>query len=168
MSDDATYQRLRETGWRRKLAETEAAALRAWLAAHPEARQDWETEAQLNRVLEELKDVPVASNFTARVLSRLGGMEREAAGTTHRAPAWRLWRMLGWVPKAALVALLVGVGLFAHHHHKAVTRLELAQSVAVLADVKTLPSPEALADFETVRRLGQTPPADEELLALLE
>lgn len=165
MSGDAIYQRLRETGRRRKLTETEAAESRAWLAAHPEARSDWETEAQLSQALAELRDVSVASNFTARVLQAVA---QETVGAAPRRLAWRLWwRAWGWVPKAALVALVIGVGLFSHFHHQVVKRLELAQSVEVLANVKSLPSPEILADFDTIRRLGRTPPADKDLLALM-
>jgi len=165
MTDDSIYQQLRETGWRRKLTEAEAADLRAWLAAHPGARQDWETEAQLSQALAELKDAPVASNFTARVLQAAA---RAVAGTRIGEPAWRLWwRALGWVPKAALAALVIGIGLFSYSHHQAVTRIEMVKSVAVLAGVKLLPSPEILADYDTIRRLGRTPPADKDLLALL-
>jgi anti-sigma factor RsiW len=139
--------------------------LRAWLVAHPEARQDWETEAQLSRALEELKDAPVSSNFTARVLQ---AAEREAARETFHELVWRLWRRSqGWVPKAALAVLVLGIGLFSYRHHEAVTRVEMAKSVAAIADVKTLPSPEILVDFDTIRRLGRTPPADKDLLVLL-
>ncbi|MCX6895644.1 MAG: hypothetical protein NTZ16_09145 [Verrucomicrobia bacterium] len=34
--------------------------------------------------------------------------------------------------------------------------------------VASLPSPDMLKDFEAIRRLSQTPPADRELLALLQ
>ena len=41
MINDPTYTRLRELSWQRKLTPAEAAELRAWLEAHPEARADW-------------------------------------------------------------------------------------------------------------------------------
>ena len=39
MNPDPIDQRLRESGWRRPLTETEQAELHAWLAAHPEDRK---------------------------------------------------------------------------------------------------------------------------------
>lgn len=167
MIDDTTYQRLRETAWRRRLTEAEQAELEAWLAAHPEARADWQAEVQLNRAIESLRDVPVASNFTARVLQAI---EREEAGKARAAaPGWLAWwRGLGWAPKIALAALLVGLGFFAYFHHQAAMRAKLARSIVLIAEIKPLPGPDILADYDVIRRLGQTPPADTELLALLQ
>ncbi len=81
MSNDPTYNRLRELSWRRKLTGAEEAELRAWLAAHPDAQADWEAEAGLNAALGRLPDAPVPSNFTARVLQ---AVEREAAAELRR------------------------------------------------------------------------------------
>src|SRR5262245_52791940 len=65
---EAEYQALLEASWRRRLTATEEARLQAWLAAHPEEQARWESESSLSQLLEQLPDVPVASNFTARVL----------------------------------------------------------------------------------------------------
>ena len=165
--NDPFYDRLRELSWRGKLTATEEGELRTWLAAHPEAQADWEVEAGLSEVLDRLADAPVASNFTARVLQ---AVEQEAAvkDRTRRqsGSAWH-W-LLRWIPKAALGAMVVGVGLFSYHEVKATRRSELAQSVAAVSEVSSLPSPEILKDFEAIRALNQTPPPDEELIALLE
>jgi len=162
--NDPLYHNLRETGWRRKLTPAEETQLRAWLAAHPEAQPEWEDEIRLNEVLDRLPALPVASNFTARVLK---AVEREnAAPSHHPAAGWkRVWRAV--LPKAALAAAALGIGLFTYHQARAAKRMELAQSVAAVAEVRSLPSPEILQDFEAIRQLNPTPPPDEELLALL-
>ena len=67
MKHDSVHERLREILWRRPLTAAEAAELRAWLAAHPDAAADWATEQQLSRAVRRLADAPVPSNFTARV-----------------------------------------------------------------------------------------------------
>jgi len=165
MNDDLVCQRMREIAWRRKLTAAEQGGLQAWLAAHPEAREDWENEAALSELLTRLPDVTVPSNFTARVLQEV---ERDAvAGARKRTPRWVwTWRVL--VPRAAVIALVAGAGLFAYQRHALAQRVELARSVATIADVRSLPSPQFLEDFDVIRRLLPTPPPDKELLALLQ
>lgn len=165
MNDDLVYRRLRETAWRRKFTAAEQAELRAWLAAHPDARDDWENEDALSGLLARMTDVPVPSNFTARVLQ---AVERDAgANDRERAPRWVwTWRVL--VPRATVTALMVGTALFAYQRHALAQRVELAQSVATVADVRSLPSPQFLEDFDVIRRLLPTPPADKDLLALMQ
>ena len=167
MNGETRYHQLHEAGWRRKLTEAEQAELRAHLAAHPEARSDWEAEAGLNDALGQLKDAAVSSNFTARVLQ---AVERETAVRSRSRVAWWNfgWPSLNWAPKVAAAVLVAGVSLLAYHRHQVTARVELAESLVAVADVKSLPAyPEVLEDFEAIRRLSQTPPADEALLALL-
>lgn len=165
MNDDLAYQRLREIAWRRKLTDIEQAELRVWLAAHPDAQADWAIEAALSEWLTRLPDVPVPSNFTARVLR---AVERDAAASDReRAPRW-VWTWRALVPRAAVTVLVVGAGLFAYQRHALAQRVELAQSVATVADVRSLPSPQFLKDFDVIRRLLPTPPADKDLLALMQ
>ena len=68
MNHDPTETRMRELSWRRKLTSAEQAELDAWLAAHPEAAAQWQEEAALNALLEQLPGATVPSNFTARVM----------------------------------------------------------------------------------------------------
>jgi hypothetical protein len=167
--NDPLYDKLREAGWRRKLTAAEVAELRAWLAAHPERQSDWEAETALTDALARLSATPVSSNFTARVLARVEAIEWDKAGPGRRAPVWA-WRWRSLVPKAAvsLVVVGLGLGLLSYHWHQAEQRAQIARRVAVASDVAALHSPELLQDFEVIRRLGQTPAADEELLALLQ
>ena len=166
MTNDPRYEELRELSWRRKLTDPEAAELRAWLATHPEAQADWESEAWLNEALGQLADVPVPSNFTARVLR---GVERERAAQLRRHRRelhfWSRWR---WLPRMAVTAVVLGAGLFAYEHaSRSVRRAVYARSVAAVSDVASLPGPEVLKDFDAIRVSNPTPVADEELLAAL-
>ena len=167
MNGETCYPQLCEAGWRRKLTDAEQAELRAHLAAHPEAQADWDEEAGLNDALGQLQDAAVSSNFTARVLQ---AVERETAARSHSRMARRnfWWQLLNWGPRAAVVMVVAGWGLLAYHRHQQAARVELAESLVAVADVKSLPTnPEILKDFEAIRRFSRTPPADRELLALL-
>ena len=164
MINDPIYTRLRELSWRRKLTEAEEAELRAWLKAHPEARTDWEAETGLNTALSRLPQVPVASNFTARVLQ---AVERETVARPLR-PRWPVWPRLPWLPKVAFVASMVGTGLVSCLLIQNAERKKLAESVAAVAHVSSLPSPEILKDFDAIRVSNPSPTPDEQLLAVLQ
>lgn len=161
MTNDPIYNRLRELSWRRKLTGAEEAELRAWLEAHPETRADWEAEAGLADALGRLPDVPVPSNFTALVLQ---AVKREAK-TPSRRPGW--WPRLRWLPRAAVAASVVTAGLVSYLVIQNAERKKLAESVAAVADVSSLPSPDILQDFDAVRVSNPTAIPDEQLLALL-
>lgn len=166
MTNDPTYDRLRELSWRRKLAAGEAAELRAWLAAHPEALTDWEAETGLNEALGQLPDAPVPNNFTARVLHSI---ERESTAQVRRQRrTWEFWKNWRWLPRAAVAAVVLGAGLFSYEQAaRSARRAEYAKSVTAVSDVASLPGPDALKDFDAIRVSNPTPMADEELLAAL-
>ena len=166
MSNDPIYDHLRELTWRRELTGAEEAELRAWLAAHPEAQAEWEAEAGLNAALGRLADVPVASNFTARVLQ---AVERESAAAPRREGwGWGSRWWLRWLPRAALAAVVAGAGLASYHFIEVAQRQKMVESVAAVSAVSSLPSPEILQDFDAIRALHPTPPPDQELLAALQ
>ena len=166
MSNDPIYNHLRELSWRRKLTNAQEAELRAWLANHSEAQADWDAEAGLNAALGRLPDVPVPSNFTARVLQ--AAQREAAAGLRQREGKWRGWLRLRWLPKAAFAVMLVGAGLVSYHQVQAAHRKNLAQSVAAVSAVSSLPSPDILKDFDAIRASNPTPGPDEQLLAVLQ
>jgi len=150
----------------RKLTAAEEAELRAWLAQHPDQREDWEAESRLAEILSRLPDVPVPSNFTARVLQ---AVEREArmAGKPQRSRAGWFFRLL--VPRLAVAAVILGLAVFTYTHqeHQAARRAQLVQGVQMVAGVSSLPSPEILQDFDTIRQMSSTPGPDPELIALM-
>jgi anti-sigma factor RsiW len=174
MNQQSAYQQLLEQSWRRPLTPAEQAQLRAWLEAHPECRRDWELEAGLNEALRRLPEPPVSNNFTARVLQ---AAQREAAAGT--AAPWRSpgrwvatlrdrWSPLRWLPGTALAALLVAAGLFSYQRYNHNRHSAMVQSLATVAEIRSLPSPTILKDFDAILALDDAPRADEELLALFQ
>lgn len=165
MGTDPFYEKLREISWRRKLTSPEERELREWLAAHPEIQEAVDLEMGLSEALGKMPDVPVASNFTARVLREV---EREAkAQTRERETRWKLWRRLPrWLPKVASVTLAVTVAGSVYLYHQGVeaSQKELVQRVAKVP----LPNPEILTNFEAIRIVSATPAPDEQLLALFQ
>jgi hypothetical protein len=161
--NESDYNELREIASRRTLTAVEDAAMRAWLAAHPESRPDWEIEGRLTEALGRLPDAPVPNNFTARVLREI---EREtvAAG---RPRTSRPWFLRSLAPRLALATVISGAGLFLYHEHTVAKRAELLHGVQVVAGVSSLPGPEILQDFDTIRQISSTPGPDPELLALM-
>jgi len=148
---------LRELVWRRKLTDAE----RAGLAAQPEVQADLEIESRLSEMLARLPDVPVPSNFTARVLQ---AVERESVRP--RATSWSwAWRVL--VPRVAVAAVVISfAGLGIHHYELNAHRVAFAKKVVLMAAAQPMPSVDALKNFNAIQRMSQ-PHADDELLALL-
>jgi negative regulator of sigma E activity len=163
MKDNEHLFKLRESGWRRKLTEAEQGELRAHLAANPGARANWEMESALNAALTQLPDASVPSNFTARVLQ---AVEREEARP--RAWNWR-WNWHTLVPRVAFAAAVIAfTGLAVQHHEIYSQRTVLARNVALVTRGQPMPSPEALENFDAIRRMSQPQHADDELLALMQ
>ena len=167
MTNDPLYHRLLESHSRGTLSEAEQAKLREWLAAHPEAQAAWEEDLSLNEGLARLPDVPLSSNFTARVLE---AVDLEKAAEARSAAGRRFgWRPRpAWFMRAGSAALVLVTGWLAVHHSQVVERRNLAASLAVVANVSSMPSPRVLEDFEAIRVLSATPAADEELLGLMQ
>jgi anti-sigma factor RsiW len=166
MTNDPISDQLRELSWRRQLTGAEEEQVRAWLAAHPEARADWEVEAGLNAALSRLPDVPVPSNFTARVVQ---AAEREAAAG-RRQPGWKWGDLLRlrWLPRMALTASVASAVLVSCLVVQDAQRKRLGVSVAVVSTVPALPSPDILKDYDAIRAANPTVTADEKLLAVLQ
>jgi len=164
MTSDPRYNHLREQSWRRKLTIAEEAELRVWLSNHPDAQPDSEAEAALTEMLGNLPEAPVPSNFTARVLQAI---EREDAREARQPRANQgVWATLRrWLPKAAFASVLMGTALVSYHHHQL---RAAAKSVVAVSKVSPLPGPEILQDFDAIRVMNRTPPADVQLLSLLE
>ncbi|MFO1476717.1 MAG: hypothetical protein U1F98_08705 [Verrucomicrobiota bacterium] len=152
---------LRESAWRRRRTPEQDAELQAWLAGHPGEAPGVHADEALNRLLDQLPDAPVPSNFTARVLETV---RRDSSRGQPRHWSWT-WR--AWLPRAAAAGLAVYLCIFSYQQHLVVRRAEMARSLAAVSTVAAASKPEVLQDFEAIRRLGQAPPADEELLALL-
>ena len=156
METEPTYQKLRELSWRRKLNAAEERELREWLAAHPEAQEPLDLETGLTEVLAKLPDVPLASNFTARVLQ---AVEREAMAQARGEQARKNWwrRLPRWLPRVASAAVVITAGLFGYQHYSKASHELLARQMAEFK----LPDPEILTNFEAIRIVSQTPAPDD-------
>jgi hypothetical protein len=146
----------RESLWRRKLSGAERTELRA--------RPELELEARLTDALAKLPDASVPSNFTARVLDAIE-LEEAQSVRSAKSSGWH-WNWHLFLPRIALTAavlLFAGVGF--QHYQAGVHRAEMAQSLSVVASAKTVPSLEALNNFDTIQRMSQSGRADTELLA---
>lgn len=152
MNNDPLYRRMRETAWRRKLTPDETAELEQWLASHPGAEHDWEDELALTGNLDRLGDVPVASNFTARVVRRAERHSQETAPGLR--PDWAgFWRR--FAPRFGVAAVAALMAFIGYGRYEIAQRARIARSVATVSEVATIPSAEALRDFDTVRALAE-------------
>lgn len=179
MNADPT-QPWRDLLMRRELTETEAQEVRDWLAAHPEAAADWALDATLSRALRRLPPVPVASNFTSRVMAEVHRGTPTSSPSPSRTgrpgqpllAGWRRWLAGRWLPWAGGVAVLASAGLAGWQIQLAQRESDYTRQVAALRALADLP-PAVIegfeADFEAIQRYGETAaPVDFGLLAALE
>ncbi len=120
-----------------------------------------DAQKQMRVLLTRLPDVPVASNFTARVMQAIELEEM-------RQSRWRLfgWRWRVVIPRIAAATVIVGLATFTFYQHEIyVQQVALAKSAALVA-AQPMPGVEALKNFDAIQRMGQTAHPDNELLAL--
>jgi anti-sigma factor RsiW len=163
---DAEYQNLIETSWRRALTAAERTRLRELLAAHPEWREPWNEDATLNGLLRRMPGAVVSTNFTARVV--------QAARRVPPKPAWRRrlelfpWLPAGWVPRAALGVAMICCGMLSFHQYQALRRADEARAIASVSLLAGLPSIDWMENFDTINRLNKVKVADDDLLTVLQ
>jgi hypothetical protein len=159
----------------RPLLPHEEEGLQACLALDPSLRPRWEEELTLSRLLRDLPDTPVPSNFNANVW---------AAAQRETIPSRSMARFLTWIrlPRpafgaatavCALALLLSGLSYTQyqsfHRARMAASLADISRGVEIAAAGAELPPAEILQDFEAIYRLGQVDSlADEELLAALQ
>ena len=155
-------EHIRNLLWRWELTPEDRALLDSWLAEHPETRATLEEDLFLTSALQRLPDAPVATNFTTRVLGELERPDRAHARPSR--PLAPLGWLSGWLPRAAVAAVVVGLSLFGWHQHRASVRAELVRSMA--ENIAGL-GPEIIENFDSVRRVNPVVP-DQILLTALE
>jgi anti-sigma factor RsiW len=162
--NETEYRELMEASWRRRLTAAEEARLQAWLAAHPDEQARWESESSLTRLLEQLPDAPVASNFTARVLQ---AAQRESGRPAARPllEVFRQWLMPRRATGVAWAALAVCVTWFVFYQAESNTNARRANELAIISRAAVLSDPAVVEDFDAIRRLPYA--EDEELFAVL-
>jgi hypothetical protein len=80
-----------------------------------------------------------------------------------------VWQIISrWLPKAAVACVLLAVGVVGYHERQVNERVALAKNVVEFTAAVSASDPEAMQDFEPIRRLSDNQPkADTELLALM-
>jgi anti-sigma factor RsiW len=168
-----SFDQLVEIIRRRPLTPEEAIRLRDCLERDPSLRARWREESALTRLLRELSDAPLPSNFNSVVWAAAQGQPQAASLVQRIFARVRVPRVrLGYA--ACLLALLLGG--FSYAQYASYNRARIASSVAditrgvdLAATATRLPPLDVLQDFDAIRRLGQVQPlADEELLAALQ
>lgn len=160
--NEIEFELLKEARWRRKLTASEQAALESYLAAHVESRSLWEEETRFNQLLEALPNVPVSTNFAARVLQ---AVERDTSTAKQPERAVLNWLKRNWLPRIAIVSLVIATGFLSIQHFENARLERIAQGVASLSTTTAVPQ-EWLQDFEAINRLSPPAVDDELLLAL--
>jgi hypothetical protein len=165
MTNDPRYLRLLEISWRRALTESEQNELAAFLTEHSEAEAAWKEDQALTQALTRLPDAVLSSNFEARVQQAVD-LERAAERRAREKRPRRL--RLPWLAPVASAMVVVAAALLFQHYSRIVERRNMAEGLAVVANVSSLPSPRILEDFDAIRAMNSTPPPDEQLLRLLQ
>jgi anti-sigma factor RsiW len=156
---DVRDDELVRLSFRRELTPEEESRLEVYFAAHPDERAKWEEERELSRAVQALPDVPLSSNFTARVLRALDAEDARDRRQQRRRNWFRIplprW---SWTFVAAVLAF------FGAYEWRATKQ---AHMVAELQNVSQklagLPAPNTLEDFEAINQLPLVA-ADDELL----
>jgi len=170
--NDVEFHELLETALRRPLSANEQTRLQARLAENPSTQAVWEEEMALSRLLDQLPDAPLASNFTAQVLHAVD-VEREGR-ESRRGP--KLFRWLGlrrpaqrWAATGLALALIAS----GYRQYQSARRGNIALALAKLATgidtpskVLALAPDELWNNFDAIDQLPQ-PQADQDLLAVL-
>jgi anti-sigma factor RsiW len=159
-------QELAEQAWRRALTPDEQARLRQFLAAHPEARSQWESEAALTRALHRLPPAPVSSNFTALVLQAVQRAPAPSAWRRRLEPA--SWLPAGWMPRLALGVTMVCISLLTVSATQTIQRQRMARNLASVGALATLQPVDWLQNFQTIESLSRVQVADDVLLQVLQ
>jgi anti-sigma factor RsiW len=153
-----------ELGLRRPLTPEQERWVTAHLAAHPAEAAAREEDLCLNRLLRQLPEAPLASNFTARVLTAVEG-ERPRRVVRRLPRSWAWLGDVGWGRPVTLALVAGAVVLGGYRRYQSQVRVDLAHSVAAVSTVATVPTLEMLEHFDAINRLSQAPPIqDKDLL----
>ena len=119
---------------------------------------------ELRELLSRLPDAPVSSNFTSRGMQ---AVEREESRPGRRWDFIFNWH--AFLPRMAVATgVIILTGFLFHQHEIYRERAQVAKNLVLVAGSPSVPSVEALKNFDVIQRMGQPQHADEELLALMQ
>src|SRR5262249_23135902 len=128
--DESKIQPWVHLSWRRPLRADELAQVEQLIANDARARALWESETALNHCLERLGPAVVSSNFTARVLQEV---RRQSLARSRSRFLPSQWIPPGWLPRLAMCALMVGVGLISVREYQVAQRQRAASEMAAVS-----------------------------------
>jgi hypothetical protein len=159
-------EELAELAWRGSLTPVEQARFSQYLAAHPQARLQWECEAALTRGLNRLPPAPVSSNFTALVLQAVRRAPVRPAWRRHLDPS--SWFPAGWMPRVALAATMACLSLITVREYQTIQRQRMARDLASIGSLASLQPVDWLQNYQTIKNLDRVQVApDDALLQVL-
>ena len=158
--DNPEYQRLLELAWKRDLSPEEGTDVKKSLA--PRWQRELEEEQRFTRCIQRLADVPVSSNFTARVL-----LAAKRSKPAARLSWWHRLALLKWAPRLAVAALTVCFGILSVQQYKSAQHTRMAHDLASVSELAQLSDMDWLDNFETINRMSQVEAADDDLLMSL-
>ncbi len=169
--NNSEYNELREASWRRQLTSAEERRVQDYLAAHPEAQAAWEDDLALTRQLQGLPDATLSSNFTSLVLRAIDSPRLHQERVIPSAAGGSGW-LKRFVPRMAMAALALALGLGGFSRYQQHTRRQVARDVKEFFQVANLPGsvsgPEVFEDFEAIQKLQSVSfSTDDDLLAAL-
>lgn len=146
-----------------ELSPEDEARLEKIFALTPEYRAAWEEERALSRAVQSLPNVPLSSNFTARVLETIDLEEAREERMRRARPDW----LRAFWPRVAGGMMALALALFGWHEWRVSKQTRFAQEVAfVSAESGKLPSAEILRDFDAIEQWRSA--SDDELLMALQ
>jgi anti-sigma factor RsiW len=170
--NDSLYDELIRLSLKHEITPEDRMRIEAVVAAHPELRDRWESDAAVSRLLRQLPDVPVSSNFTALVMEKIELDQRDSARSQNH-PRFSLPQWLR--PRLAAIFGLMIVGVLGVNEYRIrQDRSALAQNVRrvsqdLAALPPTIPGPEIFRDFDAIHTLRQVSVvSDDELLTVLQ
>lgn len=155
----------RELTWRENLPPHQARRLAQKIAEQPALSAEEEEERNLTRLLNQLPDVPVPSNFTALVLQEVA--KEKQRRIVSRRFGWQFWAR--WSTRAAFAGLLgilswVGFTRYELRREEEIARNVVEFSRRMSIPVENLRPSDILSNFEAIRRLNPVASQDDDEL----
>lgn len=168
------YEKLKELALKGLLDEESERRLRMYIESDPScAIPDLEKEILLGKLLRNLPQATVPSNFTARVMAEIERIEVEpvVASPEPTLLDWLLYRFVYKIGAFAVVIALLGFCYFSYtasRNAKLANKISDLSGIALLEDKESKIAVEIFRDFDVIQNLNQQSAfVDTELLAAL-
>jgi hypothetical protein len=89
--------------------------------------------------------------------------------TPHSSVSALAWVFQSWLRRSVAACLVIGTALFTWHGFQLNARTVMAKQVYEVADALYASNPDIIEHFDSIRRLGDAPPAaDVQLISLMQ